>query len=120
MGEEPNTPERTGPGHVLAPRAHLLGSRGLEQETEPRKKSEEDRPETEEYREAAEAEEEFVLPEIDLSGMGLEVFEETARENMEERTKEAAAEEMEQWAVENMEGGNCEITNIIFNNLWFS
>ena len=35
MGEEPNTPERTGPGHVLAPRAHLLGSRGLEQETEP-------------------------------------------------------------------------------------
>lgn len=33
--EEPNTPERTGPGHVLAPRAHLLESRGLEQETEP-------------------------------------------------------------------------------------
>lgn len=27
--------ERTGPGHVLAPRAHLLESRGLEQETEP-------------------------------------------------------------------------------------
>lgn len=68
----------------------------VEKKTEPMTKTAADSPDAEKDREAAEPEEEFVLPEIDLSGMGFEEFEETAKENIEEKVKKAAEEEWEQ------------------------